>query len=438
MLLRQDTAESQQLKQVSVLFADVVGSTMLSERLDPEDIHVVMDGALERFSAAVRTHQGAVLQYAGDSMLAVFGAQEAHEDDAERAVRSGLAIVQEARIQAAQVHARHGFEGFDVRVGINTGAVLLGGGVDAEGTIRGISVNIAARMEQTAPAGGLRISHDTYRHVRGLFELEEQPPIQVKGISEPIRNYLVQRAKPRAFRVASRGVEGVESRMVGRDRELAELQQAFKALYDPTPELRAITIVADAGLGKSCLLYEFENWAAARSEAFCLFRGRAQPLSQNQPYGLLRDILVSRYEIADSDSVEVARQKITEGIGSLFVSDDGADMAEAQAHLLGHLIGIDFSDSRNLKGILEDGKQIRNRGFHAAAQMFRRISQQTGTPIVLLLDDLHWADDGSLDFVEQLVEVNRDVPMVVLGLARPSLYERRVGWASARSRRWST
>ncbi len=433
-LLAQSIAETQQLKQVSVLFADVVGSTTLSQQLDPEDIHAVMDGALERFSSIVRAHRGAVLQYAGDSMLAVFGAQEAHEDDAERAVRAGLAIVQEARAQEAQVQARHGFEGFDVRVGINTGAVLLGGGVDAEGAIRGISVNIAARMEQTAPAGGLRISHDTYRHVRGVFDVEEQPPIQVKGISEPVRSYLVQRAKPRAFRVASRGVDGVETRMVGRERELVELQQALKALYDPTPELHAITIVAEAGLGKSCLLYEFENWAAARPEAFCLFQGRAQPLSQNQPYGLLRDIFVSRFEIADSDSVEVARQKITDGIAPLFLSDDGHDMAEAHAHLLGHLIGIDFSESRHVKVMLEDGKQIRTRGFHAAAQMFRRLSRQTGTPIVVLLDDLHWADDGSLDFIEQLVHINRDVPMLVLGSTRPSLYERRPGWADGQGR----
>ncbi len=433
-LLAQDTAETQQLKQVSVLFADVVGSTMLSQQLDPEDIHSIMDGALECFSAVVRTHQGAVLQYAGDSMLAVFGAHEAREDDAERAVRAGLAIAQEARAQEAQIKVRHGFEGFDVRVGINTGAVLLGGGVDAEGAIRGISVNIAARMEQTAPTGGLRISHDTYRHVRGVFDVEEQPPIQVKGISEPVRSYLVLRAKPRAFRVASRGVEGIETHMVGRDRELVELQRAFQALYDPAAELHAITIVAEAGMGKSCLLYEFENWAAARSEAFCLFQGRAQPLGQNQPYGLLRDILVSRFGIADSDSVEVARQKIADGIAPLFLSDDGDDMAEAHAHLLGHLIGIDFSDSRHVKVMLEDGKQIRNRGFHAASQLFRRIGLQTRTPIVLLLDDLHWADDGSLDFIEQLVNVNCDVPMLVLSSTRPSFHERRPGWLSGHGR----
>ena len=428
-LLAQGLSETQQLKQVSVLFADVVGSTMLSQQLDPEDIHAIMDGALERFSAVVRAHQGVVLQYAGDSMLAVFGAPEAREDDAERAVRAGLAIVQEARVQGARVEARHGFEGFNVRVGINTGAVLLGGGVDAEGTIRGISVNIAARMEQTAPAGQVRISHDTYRHVRGVFDVEEQPPIQVKGITQLVGSYLVQSPKPRAFRVASRGVEGVETRMVGRDGELAELQQAFKALAEPTSELHAISIVAEAGLGKSRLLYEFLNWAEAQPEAFNLFQGRAQPLSQNQPYGLLRDVVASRLKIADSDSLEVARQKITQGIVPLFVSDDGADMAEAHTHLLGHLVGIDFSDSRHVKVILEDGKQIRSRAFHAAAQMFRRVSRQTRAPIVLLLDDLHWADDGSLDFIEEIVQVNRDVPMLVLGLTRPNLYERRPGWA---------
>ena len=426
--LTHGTTETQQLKQVTVLFADVVGSTMLSQQLDPEDIHAVMDGALERFSAVVRAHRGVVLQYAGDSMLAVFGAREANEDDAERAVHAGLAIVREARAQAALVQARHGFEGFDVRVGIDTGAVLLGGGVDAEGTIRGLCVNVAARMEQTAPAGGLRISNDTYRHVRGVFDVEEQTPIRVKGISDPVTSYFVERAKPRAFRVASRGIEGIETRMVGRDGELAELQQAFRALYQPISRLRSIAIVAEAGLGKSCLLYQFESWAESQPEAFELFQGRAQPLGQNQPYGLLRDILASRFAIADSDSAETARQKFTNGIAPLFVSDDAADMPEAHAHLLGHLIGIDFSESRHVKVIAEDGKQIRTRGFHAAAQVFRRVSRQSQRPIVLVLDDLHWADEGSLDFIEQLIQVDGDVPMLVVGLTRPSLYERRPGW----------
>ncbi len=159
-----------------------------------------------------------------------------------------------------------------------------------------------------------------------------------------------------------------------------------------------------------------------------MFQGRAHPQTEGQPYGLLRDILAWRLQIGDSDSMEVAKQKVEQGIAPLF--DDDADMAQAHAHLLGHLIGLDFAESTHIKGIKDDSKQIRNRGFHAAAQMFRRIAARDRTPIVLLLDDLHWADDGSLDFLNYLAQVNRDVPMLLLGLARPTLFERRSDWSN--------
>ena len=148
-----DAEPSQVLRLVSILFLDVVGSTALGQRLDPEDIHAVMDGALTRFTAIVQAHGGRVLQYAGDNLLAGFGAGEVHEDDAERAVRCGLALLADGRRVGQQVQAAHGHGGFDVRVGIHSGPVLLGGGVDAEGTIRGSAVNIAARMEQSAAPG---------------------------------------------------------------------------------------------------------------------------------------------------------------------------------------------------------------------------------------------------------------------------------------------
>ena len=339
-------------------------------------------------------------------------------------MRAGLAILGAVREQAEQVRRQYGYDGFTVRVGVHTGGVLLGGGVDAKDSIRGQAVNIAARMEQTAPPGGLRISHDTYRHVRGVFTVEPQPQLAVKGVDEPITTYVVLSAKPRAFRVATRGIEGVETRMIGRDAELEQLQDAFQRLCSGGT-LAAVTVVGEAGMGKSRLLYEFQNWAEARPEGFYIFQGRAHPQTQGQAYGLLRDILAWRLQIADSESMEAAKRQGRTGHCSVLRANDGDDMAQAHAHLLGHLIGLDFSDSRHIKGILNDGKQIRNRGFHAAAQMFRRIATRDGAPIVLLLEDLHWADDGSLDFLNYLAQVNRDVPMLMLGLTRPTLFDRR-------------
>ena len=142
---------AQTLKQVTILFLDAVGSTTLSERLDPEEVHAVLDGALERCTGIVLAHQGKVLNYAGDSLLAVFGGDEVREDDAERAVLAGLALLQEGKRQGELVQQRYKHVGFNVRIGVHTGAVLLGGGVDGEGNIRGFAVNVAARLEQSAP-----------------------------------------------------------------------------------------------------------------------------------------------------------------------------------------------------------------------------------------------------------------------------------------------
>ena len=422
-----EPAAGQQLKQVSVLFVDVVGSTAMGQQLQPEDIHEVMDGALERFSAIVRANRGRVLQFTGDGMLAAFGADEAHEDDAESAILAGLSIIEEARRQAPQVRQAHGIPDFNVRAGINTGTVLLGGGVDADGSIRGAMVNLAARMEQAAPAGGLRISHDTYRHVRGVFDVVEQPPISVKGIAAPVRSYLVERARPQAFHATTRGIEGLETRMVGRDRELDRLEAAFDAVVAERT-LRAITVVGDAGLGKSRLLSEFQKVRAQCTEGCWLLLGRAHPRSALQPYGLLRDLVSSHLQISDSDSAAEARSKLVEGIEHLF-GEDG----EAPAHLLGHLLGLDFSSSPHVIAILNDAPQIHDRGFDALAQFLRRLAASNGAPVVLLLDDLHWADDGSLDFVRHLLQNNRDTLLLVLMLTRPDLIERHADWAQGDS-----
>jgi hypothetical protein len=252
----------------------------------------VLDGALARCTAIVESYRGKVLQYAGDSLLAVFGADEACEDDpSERAVRAGLSLLEEGRHQGELVERQHRWEGFNFpcRPSHRQRKLLAPGGVDAEGSIRGIAVSIAARMEQTAPAGTLRIIRDTYRHVRGLFEVETQPAMPVKGLDEPVVTYLVLGAKPRAFRVAARGIEGVETRMVGRDAELDQLRVAFNVAIDER-KLVVVTVVGEAGVGKSRLLYEFESWAETRPGRFTVFQGRATPQTQGQPFGLLQDI----------------------------------------------------------------------------------------------------------------------------------------------------
>ena len=416
----------QSLRQVTVLFMDVVGSTALSRQLDAEAIHAVIDGALRRLAAIVDDNQGRVLQYAGDSLLAVFGASQAREDDPERAVRCALSIVREAQQIGAEVRASTHEGDFNVRVGIHTGSVMLGGGVDEVSTIRGITVNIAARMEQTAPAGGVRISHEAQRHVRGKFDLTDEPPITVKGFSEPMRSHLVLRERPRGVAMVGRGIDGVVTPMVGRDAELKTLTESFETVRDDG-KLMLVTVSGDPGLGKTRLMIEFERWLERDRAAAVRIHGRAQPYSNSVPYGLLRDLLTLHFEILDSDSQELAQAKLTRGFAPHF----GEGAAE-QAAAVGRLIGLNYSANAQITAIEGEGRAVRDSAFQAMAQYLRRLNEGGSMPVVLLLDDLHWADDGSLDFIQHIARACQDAPVLILGLTRPALFDRRPLWSSGR------
>ncbi len=422
-------AAEQELRYVTILFLDIVGSTALSQQLDPEDVHVAMDSAMQRYAAVITQHGGKVLKFAGDSVLAVFGAEVASEDDAERGVFAGLALLEESRHHQEWIERRFQHAGFNIRVGLHTGSVLLGGGVDAENNIRGLPVNVAARMEQSAPVGGLRISHDTYRLVRGVFDVVPQPPIEVKGVAQALRTYLVLRGKPRALRRSSRGIEGIQTCMVARDTELQTLQNAFLAIFTD-PKYAQVHVVADAGLGKSRLLYEFKNWTASCAKAFYFLQARAHANTRSQPYGLLRDTLAWRFQISDNDSLPAVKEKFEQAIIPVLAANGSMELATAHAHLLGHLLGIDYSASRHVRGIVDDGKQIRTRGYHAAALFLREVARHRRTPVLMVLDDLHWADRETIDFLIYLVQINRDVPMLTVTLTRPTTQEPLTKWAS--------
>ncbi len=412
-----------QRRQVTVLFADVADPTSMGAKVDTEDLIHVMSGALERFAAAVNAHHGRVLRYTGDGLKAVFGAGEVLDGAPESAIRAGLAILDAARACAGELRTQRGIDDFEARVGLDTGIIALGAGIEAENTAMGQTVNMAARMEQTAPPGGLRISQATYRHVRGVFDVTEEAPLMLKGIAEPVRSYLVHRAKPRAFRVATRGIEGIETPMIGRDAELARLKADFDAVIGEH-QLRAVTIFGEAGLGKSRLLYELQNWLETHEQSFWLLLGRAHPHSRLQPYGLLRDLVAWRLRIDDSDSAELARHKLVEGLRAVL----GAD---AQPELLGQLIGLDFTASLAVQAVGADARRLRDRAFGIGIEWLRRLSASDGSPIVLLLDDLHWADDGSLEFVRLLLREARELPFFVVMIGRPELIERHPDWVAA-------
>jgi predicted ATPase len=336
-----------------------------------------------------------------------------------------LEIVAGAKEYAARLKEAHGIEGFNVRVGINTGLVVVGevgSDLRVEYTAMGDAINLAARMEQNAPLGGVLITHDTYRHVRGVFDVEPQAPLTVKGVAEPVSTYLVSRARPRAFRVTTRGVEGIETRMVGRETELKSLQDALYAAADDG-EGQIITILGEAGVGKSRLLYEFTNWIDLLPQEVSFFQGRARQDAQNQPYALLRDMFSFRFLIQDGDSKDEIQQKIEAGFGEEFGQDESGTM---RAHFIAQLLGFDFSGSPHLKGALDDAQQIRDRALMYLDEYFQGMSE--AEPTAIFLEDIHWADDSSLDVINQLARKTPHRRILIACLARSVIFERRPHW----------
>jgi predicted ATPase len=279
-------------------------------------------------------------------------------------------------------------------------------------------------LESAAAPDTVLISHHTYQHVRGVFDMQLLPAIEARGFPEPVPVYRVLRAKSRSFRTRRRGVEGVETRMIGRDAEMAALQELF---HETTAgQFRAAIVVGEAGLGKSRLLYEFENWGDLQPVNVQLYRGRARQETQHLPFGLLRDVFVFRCGIFDDDQPPTVREKLVAGFRGVL----GDDTAEMAAHLVGHLVGYDFSASPHVRPLLGDARQLRDQALQHLTAYFRAATLRR--PLLLLLEDLHWADDSSLEVIDSLAAALRDRPAFILGAARPSFYERRPDWMAGR------
>ena len=298
----------------------------------------------------------------------------------------------------------------------------MGAGVEDDNTAMGAAVNIAARMEQSAPPGALRISQDTWSHVRGLFALEAQPLLPVKGVEAPMQTYLVRAALDRSVVSVERGLQGLSTPMVGRDAELQRLLDTAE-LARESRQLQALTLIGDAGVGKSRLLREF----AVRLTGCRVLLLRSQPDGMLRLFGLLRGLLAGQCGVADTDSAEVARRKVVEGLGPWF-----QERGERQAQLIGQLSGLDFSHS--LRGL--DPRSLRDQAFAAVRSYLQALAAQGGTQVVLIVEDMHWADDGSLDLLQHLLAHTTalPLPLALVMTARPALLTRRPDWCPDETR----
>jgi len=426
-LQEQDQVAASQRKQITVLFANIAGLSALAENLDLEESRDQLQDVWRQLDPIIIAHGGMIDKHIGDTVMALWSTVVAREDDPERAVKAALAMRAALRALGRNPERQ---SGLTIRVGLNTGPVLLGEvGSTQEFTAMGDTVNLAARLEAAAPVDGILISQNTWRHVSAVFDFQAQPLLMVKGKAEPVQTYLVRRAKQHQFWMAGRGVEGIRTRMVGREVELARLQEIFGATLAQR-KLQLVTLVAAAGLGKSRLLQEFDAWLEAQPVSGTIIRGRANQEMQAVPYALLRDVFSFCFQIQDSDSLKTVQEKMEAGIAAGALASGSAWPAgesPLRAHLIGYFIGFDLKDSPYLKEILADSQQIRDRAMIAIVDYFKSLA--ASSPLVILLEDIHWADDSSLDVIEQVIRLLGRQSALLIASARPDLFERRAGWA---------
>ena len=406
-------APEQQRKLITVLFADIVGSTQVGKDRDPEQLLEIMDGALQRLAEPIARQQGRVTRFMGDGFIALFGLPLAYEDDAERAVLAGLEVLQVARQISQDFQAKYQISGLDVRVGINSGLVATGGFSEAEDTVMGLTVNLAQRLESAAPPGGLLISQSTFRLVDGLFELHPVEAVVAKGFDQPVPAYLVLRRVQRSLHPPGLGSEGFGYPLVGRDAELGTLQGIIHTVFrDSRPAV--VVLVGDPGMGKRRLHNALLEWMRHQDENILTFLGRARHPGSNAPYSLLKDVFSTAFDILATDPVEVVRQKFETGFGEKL-----GDEAQMKSHWIAALLGFELGDSPFLVGVQTDADQLRQRAFFYLQEFLTNILRKS--PVVISLEDVHAADRPSLEAIGELVTQMAGLPLLVLCLARPSL-----------------
>jgi class 3 adenylate cyclase/tetratricopeptide (TPR) repeat protein len=385
-----------------VLFCDVTGSTAMAEQLDPEEWADIMNEAFEYLTGPVYRYEGTVARLMGDAILAFFGAPTSHEDDPQRAVLAGLDIVSSIAPFREQIKQEYGFD-FDVRMGINTGPVVVGdvGSAQAsEYTAMGDAVNVAARMEQTATPGTVQIAESTYNLIAPLFDFESLGGVEVKGKNEPVPSYRALNPKVEPGRL--RGIEGLDSPLVGRDAELATLREILDGAVQGRGHI--VTLIGEAGLGKSRLMAEVRAEWEAQGRFWA--EGRGVAYDMNRPYGVFFHLAHRLCGLDDSDTPAEAHEKIKRAFAEF--PEDDRDQAVQATEMLLAVQGLDRPDLQ--------GDAFKREVFAAMRGIWRIAGSQC---TVLVMDDIHWADAESTELLLHLVELVEEVPIVFICAFRP-------------------
>jgi class 3 adenylate cyclase len=396
-------------KVVTVLFADLVGFTSRAEQMDPEDVRALLSPYYARLRAELERFGGTVEKFIGDAVMALFGAPIAHEDDPERAVLAALAIRdwvrEEKRIQ--------------VRLAVSTGEALIMLGArpaEGEGMAAGDVLNTAARLQAAAPVNGILVGERTFRATRGVIEYREAKPVNARGKKELVA---VWEALQAHARLGAEVPHQARTALVGRERELDVLRDTLaRVRAERTPQL--VTLVGVPGIGKSRLLFELSRIADAEPELISWRQGRSLPYGDGISFWALAEMVKAQAGILESDTSAEAEAKLAEMTADMVSSTPDADWVHRH---LGALVGLGG-------GGISVGGDRRSEVFAAWRHFFEALAELR--PLVLVFEDLHWADDGLLAFIDYLVEWAGDVPLLVVASARPELLARRPGWGGGK------
>ena len=395
-------------KTVTCVFCDVVESTALGQRLDPEAVRRVMSLYFEEMRRAVERHGGTVEKFIGDAVMAVFGVPKLHEDDALRAVRAAQEMSAALHHLNEEVGAAWGVT-LAARIGVDTGEVVASETHADQRLVTGGAVNMAARLEQHAAAGEILLGETTYRLVRGAVDADLVVPITVKGRADPVTAWRLRQVTPDAPWLQRR----LDAPIVGREEELATLEDLFQQCLPAS--CRLVSIVAPAGLGKSRLVSELIQRIRARAR---VTRGQCLPYGEGVTYWPIAELIQDLAGFSPTHDFDEARSRIlalvqaTGAAGGHYHEADAEHIAEVVAGAVG------------LSGLTAETTEI--------AWAVRRLLETTaltGGPLVVVIDDIHWAEPALLDLLEHVATLTSDVPLLIVCTARPELAEVAPGWS---------
>jgi class 3 adenylate cyclase/tetratricopeptide (TPR) repeat protein len=383
---------------VSLVFCDLTGSTALGDKMDPESLRRVITRYFNDMKQVLIRHGGTVEKFIGDAVMAAFGVPTVHEDDALRAVRAAVEMQATIEDMNLDLELEWGV-GLKARIGVNTGEVIAGDASSGHGFVSGDPVNVAARLEQTAPPGEILIGVDTYKLVRDAVEVEEVEPLELKGKPEPVPAYKVTGVIPHALGVS----RNLEAPLIGRDRELGLITEAFdRAHTQGSCEL--VTLFGAAGAGKSRVSGEFISTIEGE---VTVLQGRCLPYGEGITYFPIADAIRAATGIVDADSATKAQEKLA---AHLPEGEEAALVCQRLSALIG--LTEETPDTQEL--------------FWAVRKFLEGLGRKA--TLIITLDDMHWAEPTLLDLVEYLAGFSQGVPMLILCLARKDLLDTRPTW----------